>query len=101
MKVTEKTDVYSFGVIALEVIKGRHPGDEILSLSVPPEKQNTVLEDMLDLRLPPLTPQEEGEVIVIIKLAISCLNANPQSRPTMQIISHMLVACQKISCMEL
>jgi serine/threonine protein kinase len=25
--VTEKIDVYSFGVIVLEVIMGRHPGD--------------------------------------------------------------------------
>uniref|UniRef100_F6GSL0 non-specific serine/threonine protein kinase n=1 Tax=Vitis vinifera TaxID=29760 RepID=F6GSL0_VITVI len=89
MKVTEKTDVYSFGVIALEVIKGRHPGDQILSISVSPEK-NIVLKDMLDPRLPPLTPQDEGEVVAIIKLATACLNANPQSRPTMEIISQML-----------
>ncbi|RVW21394.1 MDIS1-interacting receptor like kinase 2 [Vitis vinifera] len=61
MKVTEKTDVFSFGVIALEVIKGRHPGDQILSLSVSPEKDNIALEDMLDPRLPPLTPQDEGK----------------------------------------
>ncbi|RVX17790.1 hypothetical protein CK203_004247 [Vitis vinifera] len=51
----------SFGVIALEVIKGRHPGDQILSLSVSPQKENIVLEDMLDPRLPPVTAQDEGE----------------------------------------
>ncbi|KAJ9676793.1 hypothetical protein PVL29_022015 [Vitis rotundifolia] len=48
MKVTKKINVYSFGVIALEVIKGRHPGDQILSRSISPEKDNIVLEDMLD-----------------------------------------------------
>ena len=90
MRMTEKTDVYSFGVIALEVIKGRHPGDQILSLSVSPEKDSIVLEDMLDPRLPPLTPQDEGEVIAIIKQATECLKANPQSRPTMQTVSQML-----------
>ena len=90
MRVTEKTDVYSFGVIALEVIKGRHPGDQILSLSVSPQKDNIVLEEMLDPRLPPLTAQAEGEVIDIIKLATACLNVNPQSRPTLKIISQML-----------
>ena len=48
MKVTEKTDVHSFGVLELEVIKGRHPEDQILTLSVSLEKENKVLEDMLD-----------------------------------------------------
>ena len=90
MKVTEKSDVYSFGVLALEVIKGRHPGDQILSLSVSLEKENIVLEEVLDPRLPHFTHQYEGEVITIIKLAIACLNTNPQSRPTMQIVSQML-----------
>ena len=89
MKVTEKTDVYSFGVIALEVIIGKHPGDQILSLPVSPEK-NIVLKDMLDPRLPPLTTQDEEEVIAIIKLATACLYPNPQSRPAMQIVSKML-----------
>lgn len=83
MKVTEKTDVYSFGVLALEIIKGRHPGEELLSLPVSPEK-------MMDPRLPPLTPQDEGKVNSIIKLATACLNTKPQSRPTMQIVSQML-----------
>ncbi|GJW78587.1 MDIS1-interacting receptor like kinase 2-like protein [Tanacetum coccineum] len=33
MKVTEKCDVYSFGVLVLEVIKGEHPGDIVTSLT--------------------------------------------------------------------
>ena len=88
--MTEKNDIYSFGVMALEVIKGRHLGDQILSLSASPEKDNIVLEDILDPRLPRLTSQYEGEVIAIIKLATACLNPNPQSRPTMQLVSQML-----------
>ncbi|XP_027166024.1 MDIS1-interacting receptor like kinase 2-like [Coffea eugenioides] len=34
MKVTEKCDVYSFGVLTMEVMKGKHPGDLIATCSI-------------------------------------------------------------------
>lgn len=90
MKVTEKCDVYSFGVLALEVMRGRHPGDLISSLSASPGKDNVVLKDVLDPRLPPPTLRDEAEVMSVIQLATACLNGSPQSRPTMQMVSQML-----------
>ncbi|KAG2675620.1 hypothetical protein I3760_12G013800 [Carya illinoinensis] len=52
MKVTEKCDVYSFGVLALEILMGKHPGDFICSLSSPSAMKNIKLKDVLDRRLP-------------------------------------------------
>ncbi|KAL5834490.1 hypothetical protein ACOSQ4_013987 [Xanthoceras sorbifolium] len=86
MKVTEKCDVYSFGVLALEVIKGKHPGDLIPSLSSPLTRDNMLVKDVLDQRIPIPPPEFQDVVLKFLNNAIACLHANPQSRPTMNMI---------------
>ncbi|XP_044477651.1 MDIS1-interacting receptor like kinase 2-like [Mangifera indica] len=89
MKVTEKCDVYSFGVLALEVIKGNHPSDIIPSLSSSFTWENMLLNNILDPRLLLPSPTVQDQLMVIIKLAIDCLGANPKHRPTMDMVSRM------------
>ncbi|GMN45319.1 hypothetical protein TIFTF001_014511 [Ficus carica] len=91
MKVTEKCDVYSFGVLAIEVIKGQHPGDLALCLSSSPSTRAGIMrEDLLDHRLPP-PPQETLDLLIdILKISVACLQENPQCRPTMKNVSQKL-----------
>ncbi|KAM7461608.1 hypothetical protein LguiA_029729 [Lonicera macranthoides] len=84
MKITEKCDVYSFGVLSLEVLRGKHPGDYIASLLSQSSEDNR-LQDALDERLPPPSLEVEKLLLSIIILAKACLHDNPQSRPTMHI----------------
>ncbi|KAF6150126.1 hypothetical protein GIB67_004220, partial [Kingdonia uniflora] len=91
MKVTEKCDMYSFGVLMLEVLIGIHPGELISSLtSSSPTSQNVLLKDILDGCLSPPTLHASHELFTITKLAFSCLDANPESRPTMKHVSQKL-----------
>ncbi|KAF8023462.1 hypothetical protein BT93_F0843 [Corymbia citriodora subsp. variegata] len=94
MKVTEKCDVYSFAIVAIEVIKGRHPGDCISSLLAPVDMEiSVVLKNMLDSRLSMPPPSIEDKLLTIFKLAIACLSTNPQLRPSMETISQRLSTC--------
>ncbi|TQE02667.1 hypothetical protein C1H46_011736 [Malus baccata] len=79
-KVTEKCDVYSFGVLALEVIMGKRLGDLISSISSPSNCENKLLKDVLDQRLSPPTPEVEDELTTIARVAIACRHSQPQSR---------------------
>ncbi|XP_061952356.1 MDIS1-interacting receptor like kinase 2-like [Populus nigra] len=94
MKVDEKCDVYSFGVLTLEVMMGKHPGDFISSLmlsastsSSSPIGHNTVLKDVLDQRLPPPENDLADGVAHVAKLAFACLQTDPHYRPTMRQVS--------------
>ncbi|KAI8022557.1 MDIS1-interacting receptor like kinase 2 [Camellia lanceoleosa] len=90
MEVNERCDVYSFGVLMMEVIMGKHPGDLISSLSSSSSSSTStstahgiLLKDVLDQRLPAPENQVAEQVVVVAKLAFACLHANPPSRPTM------------------
>ena len=88
MEVNEKCNVYSFGVVTLEVIMGKHPGDliSLLSSSLSSSSATTstahgiLLKEVLDQRLEPPRNQVARIVVSVAKLAFACLETNPQSR---------------------
>ena len=90
MAVSEKCDVYSFGVLVLEVLMGKHPAKLITDLHSP-VGTNIHLKDVLDDRLSPPTSQKIADELVLMQnLSLSCLSTNPQSRPTMHNVCRQL-----------
>ncbi|KAL4295386.1 hypothetical protein GQ457_12G021030 [Hibiscus cannabinus] len=95
MQINEKCDVFSFGVVTLETLMGRHPGDLISLLSSPSGAasiSHLLLKDLLDERLRSPRRQTAAEVVSILKLASQCLHPSPRSRPSMQQVSRELSA---------
>ncbi|KAL1321630.1 hypothetical protein AAHE18_14G141000 [Arachis hypogaea] len=106
MEVNEKCDVYSFGILALEILLGKHPGDAASSSMVMIPSSETLdnkflLKDKLDHRLPYPTNLIAVEIMQIVKIASACLTENPRSRPTMeQVVKDLVVANASVSTMD-
>ncbi|KAI8005020.1 BAHD acyltransferase [Camellia lanceoleosa] len=97
MEVNERCDVYSFGVLTLDLITGKHPGDVISSLSLSSSISSStsivhriLSKDVLDQRLLPPKNQVAEQAVMVVKLAFACLQANPLSRPTMRQVAMKL-----------
>ncbi|KAI7732845.1 hypothetical protein M8C21_017599, partial [Ambrosia artemisiifolia] len=84
MEVNKKCDVYSFGVLTLEVIMGKHPRDHLTSLQDTKSISHT---ELLNKRLPPPTDEVAEQVELLAEVAFSSVHKSPQSRPSMRNIT--------------
>ncbi|PIA33995.1 hypothetical protein AQUCO_03900107v1 [Aquilegia coerulea] len=97
MRLTEKGDVHSFGVLTFEVIMGNHSHEFITTFARKLSSSgaaNVLLIDTLDKRLEPPNVEILKEVVLVVKFAFACLKTRPESRPTMDSISHELLTCR-------
>ncbi|KAJ8775329.1 hypothetical protein K2173_020333 [Erythroxylum novogranatense] len=91
--VNEKCDVFSFGVVVLEIIMGRHPEDIVSTISLLRDCPSLMLKDMLDSRLSyPNNNQEVAQsLVLVVSIALACLRFHPNSRPTMEQVCRQLL----------
>ncbi|KAL3690943.1 hypothetical protein R1sor_004594 [Riccia sorocarpa] len=101
-KLTAKSDVYSFGVILLEVVTGKRaqcqkfPDSEAISLKgwVEEALEENALESMIDPRLK--DEYSEEAMVMVVKVALSCLLPEGAKRPDMgDIIRNLLEVLEK------
>lgn len=93
MAVTEKCDVYSFGMVALETLMGRHPKELLASVMSSSSTKRILLIEVLDGRLPlPRCQSVVQDVVLVSSIAFACLQANPKLRPTMESVARLFLA---------
>lgn len=95
MKPSQKWDVYSFGVILLEIISGKSPimqmslsGMDLvrwIQLSSEVKPPSEVLDPFLAR-----DSDKEHEMIAVLKIALACVHASPDKRPSMKNVSENL-----------
>ncbi|KAJ4836502.1 hypothetical protein Tsubulata_035491 [Turnera subulata] len=95
--LNERSDVYSFGILIMEIISGRNPVD----YSRPPDEVNLIdwvkkmvternPEGVLDPKLPEKPSSRALKRALLV--ALRCVDPNAQKRPKMGHIVHMLEA---------
>ncbi|GLT51786.1 hypothetical protein SLA2020_251700 [Shorea laevis] len=99
--LTEKADVFSFGVVALEIVSGRpnsdnsQDNDKIYLL----EQAWTLYESSQCLGLvdPTLVEFDENEALRMIRVGLLCTQATPMMRPPMSRVIAMLAGDIEVS----
>ncbi|KAH0457602.1 hypothetical protein IEQ34_012917 [Dendrobium chrysotoxum] len=97
-QLTKKADIYSFGVLMLEIISGRNSARSVWGLDMKLLLEWTWQlrnEDrLLDIVDPKLVEYPENEVLHFIKVALLCTQATSHLRPNMKEVVEMLQSSQ-------
>lgn len=97
MQVTVPGNVYSYGVILLEILTTRLPVDEAFGEGVDLVKwvhsapaRGETPEQILDTRLSTISFAWRKEMLSALKVALLCTDSTPAKRPKMKTVVEML-----------
>ncbi|MBA0847642.1 hypothetical protein Goshw_020878, partial [Gossypium schwendimanii] len=92
-RLTEKSDVYSYGIVLLELLTGRKPVDNESSLHhlILSKAANDAVMETIDPEIT-ATCKDLGAVKKVFQLALLCTKRHPSDRPTMHEVTRVLVS---------
>ena len=99
LKATERSDVYSMGIVLMELVTGLLPTDKTFGGDVDmvrwvQSRMDAPLparEQVFDPALKPLAPREESSMAEVLEVALRCTRTAPGERPTARQVSDLLL----------
>ena len=97
MKVTEKCDIYSYGVVMLELLTGKTPvqplddGGDLVSWVRNYINNNSICSGIFDTRLNLEDENIVAHMKMVLKIALLCTSMSPHDRPSMRAVVSMLI----------
>lgn len=90
-RLTEKSDVYSYGIVLLELLTGRKAVDNESNLHylIMTKTANNAVMETVDPEIT-ATCKDLAEVKKVFQLALLCTKRQPSERPTMQEVARVL-----------
>ncbi|KAJ6813215.1 receptor-like protein kinase HSL1 [Iris pallida] len=95
LRVTEKSDIYSFGVVILELVTGKRPIDpefgekDLVKWVCDTLEEKGIIDHVVDTKLD--LPLYKEEISKVLSIGLLCTSSLPISRPSMRRIVKMLL----------
>jgi hypothetical protein len=94
MRVTMAGNVYSFGVVLLELLTGKpavSEGTELAKWVLRNSTQQDRWDGILDFNISRTSPAVRSHMHAVLKIALSCVSVSAEARPEMKSVLRMIL----------